>query len=401
LSSYDGVIMATRKDSKSRRPPSGESVRVSSGDLLVAVGDAVDNVRTKTLDLSFNELLDMYVSDELIIHPDFQRLFRWPAEKSSQFIESLIIEMPIPPIYVVEEENGQYELIDGLQRFSSYLHFRGVLRRKGEDAPADPLVLEGCDVVRELNGFRYEDLPTPLQIRLKRMSVATQVLRRESDRRLRYHMFKRLNTGGEPLSQQEVRNATIRLLGTEFNEFIQRMARDESFMLCMDIMTDDSKERMEREECVLRFFAFKNNFSRYVKLITPFLDDYMERMSDPDLPRDFDYRLEEQQFLQTFQILSASVGRHVFSTTTKGGTPGNQFSMAHYDMITQGVQKHLRSLSKLDNAQMGAFSECLGRLKNDPDFRRKTTGGGKNYASAYARTIKFVEDWVGQWLATV
>lgn len=393
--------MASKKKSNSLKPPATEPVRVDSDALLTAVGNAVDNVRTKTLDLSFNELLDMYVNDELIIHPEFQRLFRWPIEKRSQFIESLIVELPIPPIYVVEEENGQYELIDGLQRFSSYLHFRGVLRRKGSDTPEPALVLEGCDVVRELNGFRYEELPTPLQIRLKRMSVPTQVLRRESDRRLRYHMFKRLNTGGEPLSQQEVRNATIRLLGTDFNEFIQRMASKPDFVSCMDIMTKDSKERMEREECVLRFFAFKNDFSHYVKLITPFLDDYMERMSDPDLPGGFEYAKEEQRFSQTFQVLARSVGRQAFSTITKSGALGNQFSMAHYDMITQGVQKHLRRLVKLNDKQSKAFAENLVRLKKDPAFRKQTTGGGKNYASAYAKTIEYVENWVGQWLATV
>lgn len=392
--------MASKKSGKSPKSSTTEIERVDSDTLLIAVGNAVNNVRTKTLDISFNELLDMYVNNELIVHPDYQRLFRWPIEKRSQFIESLILELPIPPIYVVEEENGQYELIDGLQRFSSYLHFRGELRHAGTDRPEPPLVLEGCDVVRELNGFGYVDLPTPLQIRLKRISVPTQVLRRESDRRLRYHMFKRLNTGGEPLSQQEVRNATIRLLGTEFNEFIQRMATKPDFVSCMDIMSDDSKDRMEREECVLRFFAFKNDFSNYEKLITPFLDDYMERMSDPDAREGFDYPKEEQQFSQTFHVLARSVGRHAFSTITRSGALANQFSMAHYDMITQGLQKHLRKLVKLDEKHLKSLSQCLIRLKKDATFRKQTTGGGKNYAAAYARTIRYVEDWVGRWLAT-
>ncbi|MFP3633068.1 DUF262 domain-containing protein, partial [Burkholderia sp. SIMBA_045] len=71
--------------------------------------------------------LDMYLDGELDIKPEYQRLFRWTEGARSRFIESLLLEMPVPPIYVVEDENGSYELIDGLQRFSSYLHLRGHL----------------------------------------------------------------------------------------------------------------------------------------------------------------------------------------------------------------------------------------------------------------------------------
>jgi uncharacterized protein with ParB-like and HNH nuclease domain len=84
-------------------------------------------VNTTSLDLSFNEILDMHESKEINITPEFQRLFRWSEGNRSRFIESLLLEMPIPPIYVIEEDSGKYILIDGLQRISSYLHLRGAL----------------------------------------------------------------------------------------------------------------------------------------------------------------------------------------------------------------------------------------------------------------------------------
>ena len=95
-------------------------------ELIADVDSQIVNIRTKSLDVSFNELYDMYENEELIIAPDYQRLFRWEPEKQSRFIESLILEMPVPPIFVIETDNGIYELIDGLQRISSYLHFRGI-----------------------------------------------------------------------------------------------------------------------------------------------------------------------------------------------------------------------------------------------------------------------------------
>jgi hypothetical protein len=95
--------------------------------LLQAVQKQVKQIQTSSLDLSFNELLDMYSNEELIIVPDYQRAFRWSPGKESRFIESLILGMPIPPVFVIELEDGKYELIDGLQRLSSYFHFRGAL----------------------------------------------------------------------------------------------------------------------------------------------------------------------------------------------------------------------------------------------------------------------------------
>jgi hypothetical protein len=95
--------------------------------LLEAVHSQVKKVQTNSLDLSFNELMDMYEQGELIVNPDYQRAFRWSEGKESRFIESLVLGMPIPPIFVIEQDDGKYELIDGLQRLSSYFHFRGKL----------------------------------------------------------------------------------------------------------------------------------------------------------------------------------------------------------------------------------------------------------------------------------
>ena len=164
----------------------GEPVNPSK--LIESVDGAITRVRTRAVDVSFNELFDMYKSKELVINPDFQRLFRWPESKQSQLIESLILELPVPSIYVIEVDDGVYELIDGLQRISSYFHFRG---RHPEFPQQEDhfLVLQECDVLPDLNGQTYETLPQAIQIKLKRHFIRMEVLRRESDKRLRYHMF--------------------------------------------------------------------------------------------------------------------------------------------------------------------------------------------------------------------
>lgn len=231
---------------------------LSGIDLVNAVDQKIEKIRTKSLDLSFNELMDMYEDGELVISPDYQRLFRWTEGSQSRFIESLILEMPVPPIFFIEREEGIYELIDGLQRISSYLHFRGRHEmRKNDDGTFKQLELSDCDIVPELNGYTYDDLPKAMAIKLKRNFIRVEILRKESDQRLRYYMFKRLNTGGENLKPQEIRNSTIKLLNDDFNQFIISMSKINSFQRCIDNISDEKKEQRYDQELVLRFLLLK------------------------------------------------------------------------------------------------------------------------------------------------
>ena len=218
--------------------------------LIENVDSQIIKIRTKSLDVSFNELYDMYKNKELTISPDYQRLFRWEEEKQSRFVESLILEMPVPPIFVIETDDGVYELIDGLQRISSYLHFRG--ERLGETND-DFLELQGCDIVKDLNGLTFDNLPKALQIKIKRSFVRMEVIKKESEISLKYHMFKRLNTGGEILSAQEIRNCTIRLLGSKGIDFLEECSKNEDFKSVINRVASDKRKTKYDQELVLRF----------------------------------------------------------------------------------------------------------------------------------------------------
>lgn len=374
------------------------SKKTDPATLIQALDSAVTRVRTRANDVSFNELFDMYKSDELIIDPDFQRLFRWSEVKQSQFVESLILELPVPPIYVIEIDDGIYELIDGLQRISSYFHFRG-LQPGDNQGEGRFLTLQGCDVLPDINGLTYENLPHAFQIKLKRHFIRMEVLRRESDPRLRYHMFKRLNIGGELLSPQEIRNCTIRLLGKKFNEFLKELAMHADYQTCMRKLTEEKREKMYLEEYVLRFFAFKNNTAEYAKEIGDFLTAYMEAVSDPardDVP--FDYDEERAVFEKTFRVLSEALEDGAFSGFNDKGTPMGYFSALHFEAFTLGIQKHLDKISPDDKAGFDKVKDALVVTKTDAKFKKLTTGGGKNYSAALNQRIEFVEKKVEECL---
>jgi hypothetical protein len=373
-------------------------IALDSMQIINAVDERRKRAETTSLDVSLNELADMYSSNELTIRPEYQRLFRWSTEKQSQFIESLLLEMPIPQIFVIEVEEGKWELIDGLQRLSTYLHFRGELNAPELNPPikkGDKLELEECDIIKELNGLTYDDLPTTLQIRLKRNFLGVELVRKETDPHFRYYMFKRLNTGGEALSDQEVRNCTIRLLGEEFNNFIVRLCRNEAFQDCIDPLSEESRRKMGDVELVLRFFAFKNNFDAFRHDVSDFMTNFMERVSDPTHAHriSFNYSTEQSLFEKTFMLLQRTLGPNTCQRWL-GNRYGGQFLMHHFEAISLGIAKVINDIDLNDAPQVARINNALQTIKQDEEFRRLTTGGGQNSPGPYREKIAFVTNKV-------
>ncbi len=367
-------------------------------DLISAIDSKLKKVHTQSLDLSFNELLDMYNNKELDISPDYQRLFQWSEGARSRFIESLLLEMPVPPIYVVEQQQGQYLLIDGLQRISSYLHLRGSLIATHLDPPVqlgEKLVLADCDIVKELNGKTIDDLGTALQIRLKRAFVRVEVVRKGSDPRFKYHMFKRLNTGGQLLTHQQLRNCTIRLLDPGFNDFIIGLSKEDVFLQCAESLSQQQRLDAFDQELVLRFFALKNNRSSFKHDVADFLTEYMELVSDPSSSYEFDYPGEKSLFLKTFSLLSLTLGEYAFAYANSARNKLVMgFSVYHFEAFTIGVQSRIDQINLQNSELLENLKTIFNEIKLDKDFIRITTGGGKNSPGPLRERIGFVQNRV-------
>lgn len=371
----------------------------ASKDLIELIETTSKKAHVKSLDISFNELMSMVESDELDIEPDYQRLFRWSVEQRSRFIESLILEMPVPPIFVIQEATGKYQLIDGLQRISSYLHLRGVLDNTHLSLfdeytvkTGDLLTFKGCDILPELNGKNFFDLPGATQIRLKRSFIRVEAVQSSSDPHFKYHMFKRLNVGGDPLSEQQVRNSAVRMLDKKFPDLIVDLSQDQYFVVCTGGLTPERILSAVNEELVLKFFAFKNDRPNFKHLVGEFLTSYMERVADPSVDLKFDYDAESAIFKKTFEVLAASLAEKSFALPNKSKTAISAgFSMYHFEAITMGLQSFLPKLSSQDAAQMGLLKDTLESIKLSPEFIELTTGGGKNSSGPFAARIGFVE----------
>ena len=333
--------------------------------LIENVDQQIIKIRTKSLDVSFNELYDMYQNGELTISPDYQRLFRWGDEKQSRFIESLILEMPVPPIFVIETEEGIYELIDGLQRISSYLHFRGEIGNTKDSF----LRLSGCDIVDSLNGNTFNDLPKALQIKLKRSFVRMEVIKKESESSLKYHMFKRLNTGGELLSAQEIRNCTLRLLGSEAVDFIDECSKNADFKQVISQIGEDKFSTRYDQELVLRFFATKNDLSNYRYPVTEYLTRYLEDITTKEKP--FNYTIERGIFERTFKFINENWQENALAGKSNAGNYKNEFVLYLFDGIAVSVAT---LIDKINESNKGKIVEKINKIKFGEEIKSYKTG---------------------------
>ena len=258
------------------------------------------------------------------------------------------------------------------------------------------MTLSGCDICEGLNGLKYETLPKTLLIRLKRSFIRVEVIRKESDPRLRYHMFKRLNTGGEMLSHQEIRNCTIRLLSPKFNEFIIKLSKNIDFQKCIRNISKAKKMAKYDQELVLRYFAFKNNIDSYSHDINPFLTEYLEKVSLDDT---FDYEREEELFNLTFKVLASTLGEKSFSPVADKKVPheerklARKFAIYHFEAVALCITSNLEKLKKIfdDDTLRKKLEKTLVLAKTDNTFIDLTTGGGKNYSAPLHERLGFID----------
>ena len=220
-------------------------------------------IRSDEYDMSLGELINLYRDGELDIHPEFQRFFRWTPEQKTRLIESILLGIPIPSIFVSQREDGVWDVIDGLQRLSTILQLVGILKDENGQ-PLPQLVLTKTKYLPSLEGKRWEDednqeygIGTDNQLLIKRSKIHVSIVLRESSPTTKYELFQRLNTGGSQLSDQEVRNVILITENPQFYRWVKRLAENQDFSNTIAI-TDRAQLEQYDVELVVRFLVFRN-----------------------------------------------------------------------------------------------------------------------------------------------
>lgn len=206
----------------------------------MALIDEIDQrrreIRTDGYSMSIGEWISLYEKGELDIHPEFQRFYRWSEIQKTNLIESIILGIPIPPIFVSQRNDGVWDVVDGLQRLSTIFQLLGILKDENNKL-VKPLVLQATKYLPSLGGLLWNDskhptnsLPPEAQLSLKRSKIAVSIILKKSDANAKYDLFQRLNSGGSELSPQEKRNCLLVMLNKKMYEWLRKLSQHNSFI---------------------------------------------------------------------------------------------------------------------------------------------------------------------------
>ena len=354
------------------------SENASDKNLSEKIESTRNSLTTDRLDMSFGEIMSMYEKDEIIINPEFQRLFRWSEYQKSRFIETILLGIPIPPIFVAEDEDGKWELVDGLQRLSTILSFFGVL--KSMSNKNNWTLLEG-DIIPDIKGYKCENLPMKFHLNIKRSTCRIEIIRWNSDYDMRFELFNRLNTGGSPLTNMEIRNCIYRGISSKFNDFLKELAYSDEFV---NLISPSKKQRDELylEELVLRFLSLVKNR----KNITKSIDQHMTYfMKDSVGNNNFPYDQLKTSFIETTIILG-ELDPTIFRSQN------NDFATGYYDIIMVGVAEHTEMIKRFTANQLQDIIET--KIKNNKKVK-KMSGRGATSKQRVLNRFKIADEIFG------
>ncbi|KTS77809.1 hypothetical protein NS274_09660 [Pseudomonas oryzihabitans] len=310
--------------------------------------------------MSIGELTNLYREGELIIRPEFQRFFRWTSTQKSNLIESILLGIPIPSIFVSQTESGAWELVDGLQRISTILELQGELLDEGKRLPS--LTLQGTKYLSALEGKKWisddtkSELSSAQKLDIKRSKIDLKIIKRESSKNTKFDLFQRLNSYGSSLNSQEMRSAYLVAVSPECFAWIESLAQYKNFVNCAQLSERLIDERYDLE-LVIRFLVLHNR--KQDKISQNSLKDFPQLLDNESIaiaekfPRN---KVSlEKTFKQTFDILYNAASDNVFrkwSKSKKGFT--GSFSITAFEVFALGlgyrIQNKLPYRTDIDNA---------------------------------------------------
>lgn len=345
-------------------------------------------IRTDSYSMSIGEWISIYEKNEIDIHPDFQRFFRWSEHQKSTFIESILLGIPIPPIFVSQRDDGIWDVIDGLQRLSTIYEFIGIFRSNNlnentsQNESNSLVALQETTYLPSLKGKKWDDpedidnsLTQAQRLLIKRSKIAVHIIEKESDEMIKYELFQRLNTGGSVATPQEVRNCILLMLNKELFDLIRLLADRESFKSCI-ALSDKNYEEQYDMELVLRFILlFDKDDESLQKLggdVSVFLTDRMREMA---LKEDLNIAHITRAFDETFNILNQATKDNSFKRYKADGERFlGGFILSAYEVIALGIGYNYQKPLPIDQV-----SDRIKSIWSDSTYER-WSGAGVNAA---------------------
>jgi Protein of unknown function DUF262 len=346
--------------------------------------DQMRQIMPQKIELPVSTLPQM-IEKQINLNPDFQRRGRWDQERRSRFIESLIMNVPIPPVFLGEDEYGSYVVLDGRQRLTAIYEF---LRNTFE--------LKGLTVWEELNGNRFDDMEKKKLDRfLTRRFIPAVVILKESSSQVKYDVFDRLNTGGVIATPMEIRNAIFQ---GRFTELLRELSANSLFRRLWGIPLQAAERndstiysKMIDLELVLRFFALKEPESMafpFIDHLSEFMDSRNKLYSETKEMADDDRRSFEWAVKNCWKVL----GENAFRKNQMDGQPSGKRSTPLGDAFLISFAS-VDPMEVTDNAANAIKQALFSLLSNDTEFQ-KAISTGTNGKGAITLRVRRAEQAV-------
>jgi hypothetical protein len=312
-------------------------------------------------DFSIREFLTMKNDGELILQPIYQRNFVATDLIASKLIESLLLDVPIPVVYLAEEQDGSYSVIDGQQRLTSFLSFL-----EGKFPDSRPFKLLGLKVLSELNRKLFVDLESELQKKIRSSTIHSIIIKKESNPDIKFEIFERLNTGSTKLNEDEIRNTVYR------GNYIELLAElSENSVFHSLVKKDNFKKRMIYRGMILRFFALsEKSYINYKSSMKQFSNKELRDNRELSAGKVKEYKA---RFEHCIDLVKTVFGENAFrryipgSDDEQGKWASTQINMALFDLQMVGFVNYSKN-DVLANAD-AIREELLTLMTTDVQFQ--------------------------------
>jgi hypothetical protein len=361
VSGYPDVEVEVEVDDEGR---STDVEREESGELIQEPFDPAEidvQTRQPTVDL----LLARLKRGVLDLQPDFQRTAGlWSDANQSRLIESLLLRIPLPTLYAAESGEEGWAIVDGIQRLTTIARFVDP-----EVIGAKPLKLRGLQYLQQYEGMRYDDLPPALQTRINETELIVHLIRAGTPEPVKFNIFARINTGGRPLTPQELRHA---LIPGQARELLKKLAGTPAFLDATQGSV--SPKRMADREMVLRFLAFRlTPPEQYTRGDLDAFQRQAMRMVN-DLPAEEIERLSNE-FAEAMRAGQEIFGKHAFRKRFRGQEYRSPVNKA----LFESVSVNLALLPRYELNELIRRSEMTAdrflNLMESGDFTWAISGG--------------------------
>lgn len=356
--------------------------------IIDEVETARQDIRTDDYPMSIGEWISIYESGELDIHPEFQRFYRWSEQQKSDLIESILLGIPLPPIFVSQRKDGVWDVIDGLQRLSTLFQFVGILTDDQNNAVA-PLKLRETLYLPSLKDKLWNsddpdaEIPDELKRTIKRAKIHVSIVLKESDENTKYDLFQRLNTGGSQLSPQEVRNCILVMVNKDFYLWLNELTRSDQFQETLSLSDKPLAEAYDTEQA-LRFLILEKATEDELASVGDVGVYLNTKMVEIAKDKTFDRNGWTKLFNETFDCLQNHMSDKAFKrfSVVKNRHEGG-FLVSQFEAVACGVAWNLEKGTLRTD-----IADAIAGIWSEPDFT-DWTGAGVTAARRLRRIIPF------------